>query len=150
MSGSKASPFALLMRRWRKEQRGDTGGDVGTTRQHAEDDVSFEAPCDEPPLPERLLETIKCVVCLSSSTRRHFLQLVLAFALPMLSFVKDKHPWNLVATTVWSVLWGVFMAAAQLPSGLIASNTLFVIMGSASLGVFCLLFCSQVICAPPT
>lgn len=69
--------------------------------------------------------------------------MVMIIALPMLGSIKDKHPWNLVGTTIWSVLWGIFMAAASLPGGLVKSNSMFVLFGSSALGVFVLLFCSQ-------
>jgi len=69
--------------------------------------------------------------------------LVMIVSLPALGYIKDRHPWNLIATTIWSILWGVFMAASQLPGAPVRSQSLFVIMGSATLGVFVLLLCSQ-------
>jgi len=35
--------------------------------------------------------------------------------IPCLSCVKDKHPWNLIATWLWSTLLAVFLAAADIP-----------------------------------
>jgi len=63
---------------------------------------------------------------------------VCVFTLPALSYVRDRHPWNMLATSCWSISWGVFLAAAQVPGGIVRSNALFVMFGSATLGV-CLL-----------
>ena len=62
--------------------------------------------------------------------------------LPLLSAVRDLHPWNMICTALWSALWATFIAAASLPGGLVRSHVLFVLFGSATLGVAVLLVCS--------
>lgn len=63
-------------------------------------------------------------------------------SLPMLTYVRDRHPWNLVLTAIWSVAWGVFMAAAHVDGGMVKSYVLFTIFGSLCVGVFFLLLFS--------
>ena len=63
-------------------------------------------------------------------------------SLPILSCVREKHPWNFVCTTIWSFVWGVFLAASQVPDGFIGSNTLFTVFGATTIGVAALLVCS--------
>ena len=40
--------------------------------------------------------------------------LVACLGLPLLSLVKDRHPWNLIATTLWSAVFGLFLAVCLL------------------------------------
>jgi len=72
--------------------------------------------------------------------------LVLGFlcigGLPLITAVRDKHPWNLVCTTLWTVVWAVFLAASHVPGGFIRSNALFVAFGSLAVGVGALLLLS--------
>lgn len=67
---------------------------------------------------------------------------VCLLCLPLLTYVRDHHPWNMVCTTIWSVCWGVFLAAAHVPGGIVRSNALFVIFGTAAVGIFVLLILS--------
>lgn len=39
--------------------------------------------------------------------------------LPLIALVKDKHPWNLLATFVWSVVFATFIAASDLPDAFV-------------------------------
>lgn len=66
-------------------------------------------------------------------------------ALPLLTQVRDKHPWNLICTTLWTLAWALFIAMASLPGALVRSHVLFVIFGSTTLGVGCLLLLSSCI-----
>jgi len=61
------------------------------------------------------------------------------FVLPLITYVRDRHPWNLIVTVLWTIVWSIFLAAAQLPGSLVLSNTLFVVFGTTTLGVACLL-----------
>ena len=59
--------------------------------------------------------------------------------LPMLTYVRDRHPWNIILTAIWSIAWGVYMAAAHVDGGMVKSYVLFTIFGSLCVGVFFLL-----------
>ena len=60
-------------------------------------------------------------------------------ALPMMSYVRERHPWNLIFLTLWTITWGTFMAAAQVVDGMVKSNSLFFMMGAPCIGVGVLL-----------
>ena len=62
--------------------------------------------------------------------------------LPMLTYVRDRHPWNIILTAIWSIAWGVYMAAAHVDGGMVKSYVLFTIFGSLCVGVFFLLLFS--------
>ena len=62
--------------------------------------------------------------------------------LPCLTAVRDRHPWNMICTTLWTLAWATFLAAAQVPGGVVKSNALFVIFGSTVIGVASLLVLS--------
>jgi len=62
--------------------------------------------------------------------------------LPALSFVRDRYPCNMIMTTGWSAMWGIFLAAAQVPGGIIRSFSMFVMFGGATVGVAFLLILS--------
>jgi hypothetical protein len=79
-----------------------------------------------------------CKVFPAQSIQTLILGVVCVIALPALSSVKDRHPWNMVAVTAWTLLWGVFLAAAHVPGGLLKSNVLFVMFGACTLGVILL------------
>jgi len=70
------------------------------------------------------------------------LGLVCIGSLPMMTYVRDIHPWNIVVTVIWTLGWAVFLAVAQLPGALILSNTFFVVFGACTLGVAVLLILS--------
>ena len=70
------------------------------------------------------------------------LGIVCVISLPLLSVVRDKHPWNMVFVTLWSMLWGLFMAAAQLPGAFVRSNLLFIIFGACFVGLTVMLIAS--------
>lgn len=59
--------------------------------------------------------------------------------LPALTYVRDRHPWNMVCTTIWSICWGIVLAAVHVPGGIVRSNALFVIFGTTAVGVAALL-----------
>ena len=67
------------------------------------------------------------------------LGLVCIGSLPMMTYVRDHHPWNLIVTLIWTIAWAVFLAAAQLPGALILSNTFFVVFSVCTVGVAVLL-----------
>jgi len=56
-------------------------------------------------------------------------------ALPLLSLVRDRHPWNLLATLAWTLLLGVAIGASQVPGGFILSNTFSLIFSNLFVGV---------------
>ena len=64
--------------------------------------------------------------------------------LPMLTYVRDRHPWNIILTAIWSIAWGVYMAAAHVDGGMVKSYVLFTIFGSLCVGVFFLLLFSLI------
>jgi len=45
--------------------------------------------------------------------------------LPLLSMIKDKHPWNLLGTLAWTLLLGTAIGASQIPGGFVLSNSMF-------------------------
>jgi len=59
--------------------------------------------------------------------------------IPTLSFLKDRHPWNMVFTAVWSVVFAVFIAASDLPESYFLSHSLFQIMFQLNAAVALLL-----------
>ena len=63
--------------------------------------------------------------------------------IPCLSCVKDKHPWNLIATWLWSTLLAVFLAAADIPDAYARAHSMFIIMTMLAFGVFLLLLLTQ-------
>jgi len=88
------------------------------------------------------LDRFLTVVFAAQSMQTLGLGFACIIALPCLTFVRDRHPWNLVCTAIWSIAWGLFLAAAQVPGGVVRSNVLFVIFGSLTVGVAGLLVCS--------
>jgi hypothetical protein len=70
------------------------------------------------------------------------LGMVCIVALPMISTIRENYPWNQICTALWSISWGIFIAAASLPGGLVRSHVLFVVFGSTTLGIATLLICS--------
>lgn len=68
---------------------------------------------------------------------------VVAVSLPALALVKDKHPWNLLFTVLWSILFAVFVAASDLPDSFFLSHALFQIMLQLTAGVALLTIFSQ-------
>jgi len=67
-----------------------------------------------------------------------------ATGIPGLSVVKDRHPWNLIFTVLWSVVFGLFVAVSDLPGAYFKSHALFVIMFQLTGGVFFLLLFSSI------
>ena len=43
------------------------------------------------------------------------LMLCVGMGIPGLSAIKDNHPWNLVLTVVWSLVFALFVAVSDLP-----------------------------------
>lgn len=56
------------------------------------------------------------------------LLVVLMVGLPLMSCVKDKHPWNLLLTAGWSVVLGVFLGASDLPGAYSRAHAFLMIM----------------------
>ena len=88
------------------------------------------------------LESFLLVVFPPGSAQPIILGAVCLGCLPVLSCVRETHPWNFVCTTIWSIVWGVFLAASQVPGGFVVSNALFTIFGATTIGVAALLVCS--------
>ncbi len=82
----------------------------------------------------------------AQSGQTYGLLCAVVLGLPLISLVRDRHPWNLLATLAWSLLLGVFSAAAQVEGGIFRSYALFVILGSIAVGVFFLMILSS--CTP--
>lgn len=53
----------------------------------------------------------------AQSVQALVLVLAVAFTLPLLILVRDRHPWNLVATVVWTLLLALMLAAVHIPGG---------------------------------
>ena len=85
------------------------------------------------------MESFLGVVFPAQSIQTIILGALCLLCLPALTYVKKRHPWNLVCTTMWSIAWGVFLAAAHVPGGLIRSNGFLLTFGMMIIGVFCLL-----------
>ena len=52
------------------------------------------------------------------------LVLVVMLTLPLLNYVKDYHPWNLICTFLWTLLLGLGLAVCMVPGGVSASTRL--------------------------
>ena len=88
------------------------------------------------------IESLLLVVFPAQSIQALVLGMVCLVCLPLLTYVRDRHPWNLICVALWSVAWGTFLAAAQVPGGMLRSNAGFVIFGAATVGVAFLLLLS--------
>ena len=64
--------------------------------------------------------------------------------LPALSAIKHRHPWNLLGTGAWSVLFAVFVAASDLPGAYFKSHALFLLLSELAGGVILLIVLAQV------
>lgn len=88
--------------------------------------------------------TILAILFPPRSLQTLMLGMLAVVLLPCITWVRERYPWNMVATAAWSVLWAVFMAVAQLPNALVRSNVLFVIFCSTLVGViFLTLICTM-------
>lgn len=85
------------------------------------------------------LESFLLVVFPAQSLQTLILGALCTAALPMLTYVRDRHPWNMICTTLWSCCWGIFLGACHVPGGIVRSNSLFVIFGTTTFGVALLL-----------
>ena len=81
------------------------------------------------------LDSFLNIVFPAQSLQTLVLGLACVVGLPCLTYVRDYHPWNLVCTTLWTLAWGVFLAACHVPGGIVRSNALFVIFGTTCLGI---------------
>ena len=72
------------------------------------------------------------------------LMVAVLFGLPVMSCVKDKHPWNLLFTLFWSVLLGVFLAASDLEGAFSRAHAFLMIMSMLTAGVFFLIIFTQI------
>ena len=67
------------------------------------------------------------------------LLLAVMSGLPIMTCIKDSHPWNLVFTAGWSVLLGIFLGASDLPGAYSRAHAFFVIMLELALGIVILI-----------
>jgi len=67
------------------------------------------------------------------------LLLLVCCGIPTMALIKEKHPWNMVFTAVWSLLLGIFIAASDLPGAYFKSHVLFTLFVELAIGVFFLL-----------
>jgi hypothetical protein len=79
----------------------------------------------------------------AQSWQSYLLFLFVAITLPMLTCIKNKHPWNLVSVFLWSNLLGLFIGISDFPGSFFRSHALVVIMGEAFLGILLTLFFCQ-------
>ena len=63
------------------------------------------------------------------------LLLAVMTGLPIMTCIKDSHPWNLAFTAGWSVLLGVFLGASDLPGAYSRAHAFLMIMLELTLGV---------------
>jgi len=67
---------------------------------------------------------------------------VVMFGLPLMSCIKDNHPWNLVFTAGWSVLLGLFLGASDLPGAYSRAHAFLMIFLELTCGILLLIpFC---------
>lgn len=71
------------------------------------------------------------------------LMVVVLMGLPIMSCVKDKHPWNLLFTLLWSLVLGVFLAASDLPEAYSRAHAFLMIMLMLTAGILLLTIFSQ-------
>lgn len=71
------------------------------------------------------------------------LMVAVLFGLPIMSCVKDNHPWNLLFTLAWSVLLGLFLAASDLEGAFSRAHAFLMIMSLLTTGVFFLALFTQ-------
>mmetsp|Transcript_73639 Transcript_73639/g.163667 ORF Transcript_73639/g.163667 Transcript_73639/m.163667 type:complete len:251 (-) Transcript_73639:454-1206(-) len=64
-------------------------------------------------------------------------------SLPLLSRLKHKHPWNLIATAAWSTLFALFVAATDLPGAYFRSHSLFLLLCELFGGILALTVLTQ-------
>ena len=67
------------------------------------------------------------------------LLVVVMFGLPLMSCIKDNHPWNLVFTAGWSVLLGIFLGASDLPGAYSRAHAFLMIMLELTCGIMLLI-----------
>jgi len=79
-------------------------------------------------------EGIAAILPAQSGQALGFVALVV-FSLPLLSCMRDRHPWNMVLTFVWSICLGVAIAACQIPGAFVRPGILFIIFSSLTVGV---------------
>ena len=78
----------------------------------------------------------------SGSVQTLILGMVCIMALPAMTSIRERHPWNQICTAIWSICWGIFIAVASFPGALVRSHVLYVVFGSTTLGIAVLLLCS--------
>jgi len=80
----------------------------------------------------------------AQSIQSFILMLVVICSLPFLSVVKERHPYNLIATLSWSTLSALFIAVSDLPGAYFRSHAIFILMIMLTSGVTLLLLFSQI------
>jgi len=67
--------------------------------------------------------------------------------IPLLAYVRDRHPWNMVATIAWTLTFSLFMAGAHADGGLVRSYFFFVIFSCTAAGIAVMLvLCTTFTC----
>lgn len=67
--------------------------------------------------------------------------------IPLLAYVRDRHPLNLVATVVWTLVFSLFIAGAHTDGGVVRSYFFFVVFSCTAAGIAVMLvLCTMFTC----
>jgi len=67
--------------------------------------------------------------------------------IPLLAYVRDRHPLNLIATVVWTLVFSLFIAGAHTDGGVVRSYFFFVVFSCTAAGIAVMLvLCTMFTC----